>query len=159
MRFANSWNSIFVPFVVAPIESTGQRREWRTTEVTRRAHVTFPFKNRVIRPHRRTDSFATVVESSDGRQAGRSDRWTTKHTKSTKVSEKEACDAILLFRLEVTMNRNRTTDHAIREFVELHLRALRVLRGRSNGARWSTSRSAPWMVLGGLARPSPSARR
>ena len=37
------------------------------------------------------------------------------------------------------MNRNRTTDHAIRELVELHLRAL---SGGSNGVDWSTSRVA-----------------
>ncbi len=82
----------------------------------------FPVQNRVIRPFRWTDLFATVPKRSDGRQAGRGDRCTAKHTKSTKgtkASEKQAFAAILQFQLEVPVNGDRTTDHAIRERIEL----------------------------------------
>ncbi len=94
-----------------------------------------PVQNRMIRPLWCTDLFATVAECAHGRQAGRGDRWTTKHTKSTKLSEKEAFDAILQFRPEVPVNRDRTTAHSIRQNVEFHLRDL---RGCSNGVQWST---------------------
>jgi hypothetical protein len=73
-----------------------------------------------------------VAEYSHGGQAGRRDRCTTKHTKSTKVSDKEAFEAIFEVRPKVPVNRDRTTDHPIREFVEFHLRDLRVLRGCHN---------------------------
>ena len=107
-------------------------------QVRRAGARDFPVQNRVIRPLRWTDWFATVAECSHGRQAGRRVQCTTKHTKHTKVSEKEAFDAMLWFRPEVPVNRDRTTAHSIRQNVEFHLRDLRVLRGCSNGVRWST---------------------
>jgi hypothetical protein len=54
---------------------------------------------------------------------------TTKDTKSTKLSEQEAFDAIFQFRPEVSVNRDCTTAHLVRQLVEFHLRALRVFRG------------------------------
>ena len=108
----------------------------------------FPVQNRMIRPLWCTDLFATVAECSHGRQAGRGDRWTTKHTKSTKVSEKEAFEAMLSFRPEVPVNRDRTTAHSIRHNVEFQLRDLRVLRGCSNGVRWSTPCVANVIIIG-----------
>jgi hypothetical protein len=71
---------------------------------------------------------------------------TTKDTKHTKLSEQEAFEAILQFRPEVSVNRDRTTAHSIRQNVEFHLR---VLRGCSNGVRWSTPE---WRTFSGTAK-------
>ena len=67
--------------------------------------------------------------------SGRSNGCTTKHTKSTKITEGEAFDANSLSRPKVPVNLDRTPGHAIREFVGFFLRDLRdlrVLRGGSN---------------------------
>ena len=48
----------------------------------------------VIGPLRWTDMFAKVAECSHGSQMARGDLGTTKHTKSTKGSEKEAFESI-----------------------------------------------------------------
>ena len=70
--------------------------------------------------------------------SGRGHRCTTKHTKSTKITENEAFDANFLSRPKVLVNLDRTPGHAMREFVGfflldlLDLLDLRVLRGGSN---------------------------
>ncbi|MEY4180597.1 MAG: hypothetical protein RLY70_4171, partial [Planctomycetota bacterium] len=119
----------FVSFVVAPTESSGQRPEWRTPKATGQASVTFQFQTELFTRDGEPTCFPWSRNVPLGGQAGRRDRWTTKYTKSTKVSDREAFDTIFYLRPEMPVTRDRAIDHAIRQLVDLPLRDLRVLRG------------------------------
>jgi hypothetical protein len=116
------------PVVVSPSIDEGHRAGARD----------FPVQNRMIRPLRWTDWFATArgmcpwQASGSGRSVYHEAR--EEHKEHEGIREK-AFGAILQFRPEVPVNRDRTTAHSIRQNVEFHLRDL---RGCSNGARWST---------------------